>query len=115
MPARRLVRWAVTLSAVCFPPLAALIGVRAYRAEKSLFFPRRLPLQIAAAGAGLPGIVEIELGPPKVRGWYVPTRNRATVILTHGAGADRSQVLPEARTLVQGGFGVLLFDWPGHG
>ncbi len=115
MPARRLVKWAVTVSAVCFPPLAVLIGVRSYRAEKTLFFPRRLPLQVATADAGLPGIVEVEPGSPQVRGWFVPARNRVTVILTHGAGADRAQVLPEARALVERGFGVLLFDWPGHG
>jgi len=115
MPPRRLIKWAAALTAVCFPPLAVLMGMRAYRAEKNLFFPRRLPLQIATASAGLPGVVEVDLGSPRVRGWYVPPRNRAAVILTHGAGADRSQVLPEARVLVERGFGVLLFDWPGHG
>src|SRR6185369_7498920 len=110
-----LIKWGATLSAVCFPPLAVLIGLRAYRAEQAVFFPRRMPLQVAAGAAGLAGLVEVELGSPKVRGWYVPPKNRATVILTHGAGADRSQVLPEARALAERGFGVLLFDWPGHG
>jgi pimeloyl-ACP methyl ester carboxylesterase len=115
MSARRALKWGAALSAICFPPLAILIGMRAYRAEKNLFFPRRMPLQVATASAGLPGVVEVELGTPRVRGWYVPPRNHATVILTHGAGADRAQVLPEARALVEHDFGVLLFDWPGHG
>jgi fermentation-respiration switch protein FrsA (DUF1100 family) len=115
MAVRRYVKWGATLSAVCFPPLAVLIGMRAYRAEKAVFFPRRMPLQVATAQSRLPGVTEVQWGSPAARGWYVPPKNGATVILTHGAGADRSQVLPEARLLSEHGFGVLLFDWPGHG
>ncbi len=36
-------------------------------------------------------------------------------MLLHGAGGDRSTLLPEARSLSQHGFAVLLLDWPGHG
>ena len=36
-------------------------------------------------------------------------------MLTHGSGADRTQVAPQAAALAGHGFGVLLFDWPGHG
>jgi len=115
MPASRFIKWGATLSAVVFPPLALLIAVRAYRAEKAIFFPKRAPLQVAAARSGLSGVVEVEFGDPRLRGWYVPSRNRAAVVLTHGAGGDRAQVLPEARALVAAGFGALLFDWPGHG
>jgi len=115
MSVRRYVKWGAALSAVCFPPLAVLIGLRAYRAEKAVFFPRRMPLQVATAAAGLPGVAEVELGSPRLRGWYLAPKNGATVILTHGSGGDRSQVLPEARVLAERGFGVLLFDWPGHG
>jgi fermentation-respiration switch protein FrsA (DUF1100 family) len=111
----KLVKWAAAVSAVVFPPLALLIAVRAYRAEKALFFPRRAPLQVSVASAGLPGLVEVELGSPRIRGWYVPAKNRAAIVFTHGAGGDRAQVLPEVRALVAQGFGALLFDWPGHG
>jgi uncharacterized protein len=48
-------------------------------------------------------------------GWYVPSKNRATVVLTHGTNADRSSMLPELRLLAAAGFGVLAFDWPGDG
>jgi uncharacterized protein len=50
-----------------------------------------------------------------IAGWYVPSRNRAAVILTHGTSADRSHLLPEMTALANAGFGVLAFDWPGNG
>ncbi len=51
----------------------------------------------------------------KIRGWSVPSKNRAFVIFCHGAGANRAQFKDEGRALVAAGFGILLFDWPGHG
>jgi pimeloyl-ACP methyl ester carboxylesterase len=48
-------------------------------------------------------------------GWYVPSSNRAAVVLLHGAGSTRSDVLPEAAVLARHGFGVLLLDARGHG
>jgi len=50
-----------------------------------------------------------------LRGWYVPSRNGAAVVLGHGHGAQRGQLAFEARALARRGFGVLLFDWRGHG
>jgi uncharacterized protein len=51
----------------------------------------------------------------KIRGWYLPGANQGAVILAHGSGANREQMLPAGRVLHRGGFGVLLFDWPAHG
>jgi len=48
-------------------------------------------------------------------GWYVPSTNRAAVVLLHGAGATRSDVLDQAAVLGRHGFGVLLVDARGHG
>lgn len=47
--------------------------------------------------------------------WYVPSRNGAAVVLLHGAGSTRSNVLDEAVVLADAGFGVLLVDARGHG
>jgi pimeloyl-ACP methyl ester carboxylesterase len=47
--------------------------------------------------------------------WYVPSGNGAAVVLLHGAGATRSNVLNQAAALSRGGFGVLLVDARGHG
>lgn len=50
-----------------------------------------------------------------LRGWYIPSRNGAAVVLGHGHGAQRAQLAFEARALARRGYGVLLFDWRGHG
>jgi dienelactone hydrolase len=47
--------------------------------------------------------------------WYVPSTNRAAVVLLHGAGSTRSNVLSEAAVLAEAGFGVLMVDARGHG
>ena len=51
----------------------------------------------------------------RVAGWYVPSRNGAAVVVTHGTNTDRSSMLAELRALSAAGFGVLAFDWPGDG
>jgi pimeloyl-ACP methyl ester carboxylesterase len=51
----------------------------------------------------------------RLSGWYVPSRNRAAVVLLHGSGSTRSEVLNHAAVLARHGFGVLLFDARGHG
>jgi dienelactone hydrolase len=47
--------------------------------------------------------------------WYVPSSNRAAVVLLHGAGSTRSDVLDQAAVLARAGFGVLMVDARGHG
>jgi fermentation-respiration switch protein FrsA (DUF1100 family) len=47
--------------------------------------------------------------------WYVPSTNRAAVVLLHGAGSTRSNVLDWAAVLAGDGFGVLMVDARGHG
>lgn len=47
--------------------------------------------------------------------WWVPSRNRAAVVVSHGAGSTRTAVLDEAAVLAEEGYGVLLFDARGHG
>jgi uncharacterized protein len=50
-----------------------------------------------------------------LKGWYVPSRNRAAVALVHDSGTTRSSVLAHAVALARQGYGVLLFDARGHG
>lgn len=50
-----------------------------------------------------------------LRGWYVPSRNRAAVVLVHDTGTTRSSVLAHAVELARQGYGTLLFDLRGHG
>jgi pimeloyl-ACP methyl ester carboxylesterase len=48
-------------------------------------------------------------------GWYVPPTEGKMAVLRHGAGSTASDVLPQARVLVDNGYGVLLTDARGHG
>jgi len=51
----------------------------------------------------------------RLAAWYVPSANRAAVVLLHGAGSTRSNVLRHAAVLAEHGYGVLLLDARGHG
>ncbi len=48
-------------------------------------------------------------------GWYIPSQNGATVILLHGYGADRREMLGRAAMLAGHGYGLLLYDERAHG
>jgi dienelactone hydrolase len=48
-------------------------------------------------------------------GWYIPSANGAAVVLRHGSGSTRSDVLAQAATIARDGYGVLLTDARGHG
>ena len=47
--------------------------------------------------------------------WYLPGTNGAGVVVMHGAGSTRSDVLDQAAALVHGGYAVVLIDARGHG
>jgi uncharacterized protein len=51
----------------------------------------------------------------RLSGWYVPSRNRAAVILVHGGGGDRTGATRHAELLVRHDYGVLLYDSRGRG
>jgi alpha-beta hydrolase superfamily lysophospholipase len=98
--------------------VAVLGALRSYLRETREFFPERHPVEVPLASAGLPRLEVItfhDRAGTTLHGWYAPSTNRAAVVLLHGAGGDRSSLLPEARQLISRGFGVLLFDWPGQG
>lgn len=39
--------------------------------------------------------------------WYIPSTNHAAVVIRHGAGSTRSDVLPQTLVLAHHGYGVL--------
>jgi fermentation-respiration switch protein FrsA (DUF1100 family) len=43
-------------------------------------------------------------------GWYLPSSNRAAVILLHGYGGNRVEMIGRAGILASHGYGVLLYD-----
>lgn len=96
----------------------AFLGLTAWRAWEDLH-PPRVPLDPAPAH-------ELQLQPlsfqaadgVRLAGWYrAPAAGLPPVVLllVHGHGANRAQLLGEARLLLQAGYGVLLFDLRAHG
>jgi dipeptidyl aminopeptidase/acylaminoacyl peptidase len=92
-------------------------GVRAYGFERQFYRPstHRVRPPADAAVLGLRDVTFPSHTGVQIRGWYLPSKNGAAIILTHGSNADRAQRLPDARVLGAAGFGVLCFDWPGQG
>ena len=83
------------------------------RAERALRPPRvpvNEPPQPGAEDVTFPAADGVLL-----RGWFRQGDNRATIILAHGHGQNRTQLLPEAKLLAEAGFSFLSFDWRAHG
>ncbi len=51
----------------------------------------------------------------RLAAWYVTGTTDAAVVLLHGAGSTRSNVLDHAAVLADNGYGVLMIDARGHG
>ena len=98
---------------------AALVVERSYRSARALAGPIEVsPLLRHPEQTGIPNLERVSFESRqgvRLAGWYMPSRNRAAIIVTHGTNADRSSMLPELRLLADAGFGVLAFDWPGLG
>jgi uncharacterized protein len=99
--------------------LASIVVERNYRGARSELEadpPSPLLKNPQSAGiAELQAVSFVSADGLHIAGWYVPSKNRAAVIVTHGTNSDRSTMLPEIRLLAAAGFGVLAFDWPGLG
>ena len=107
-------RWAIRVAlavafipfviAFLFPASAAIVVTHKYR-EPIGEPPSRVyrPVTFAATDG-------LELA-----GWYVPSRNRAAVILVHGGGGDRTGADDHAELFRRHGYGVLLYDSRGRG
>ena len=78
--------------------------------------PARTPVtdaDRARAKLALPGLEEISFqGADGValRGWFLPPKSGAVVILVHGLGGNRASLLPDAEVMARAAYGVLLFD-----
>lgn len=96
--------------------VSLLVALRAYWSEWASCRPVRRPVSLPAV-AELAALEPVELTGSEgtSRGWYQPSRNGALVLLVHGLGGNRSELVPHARTLARHGYGVLLVDLPGQG
>ncbi|MCY1040781.1 alpha/beta fold hydrolase [Corallococcus sp. bb12-1] len=114
------IRWGRLLGVLvvlpCLLVALTLFGRAAWRSEAYFHYPKPvavLPADLASASAR-----EVTLRTEdgvELRGWYVPSRNKAAWVLAHGLSQTRMDLLPEARVLRDAGYGVLLFDLRAHG
>jgi uncharacterized protein len=98
--------------------LCTAVAARSYWAERSFYVAHTSTPMPQPSVAGIAGLTEAVFSSDNgdtLYGWYAPNRNTASIVLLHGSSSDRRSVLVEARALARAGFGVLLFDWPGHG
>jgi alpha-beta hydrolase superfamily lysophospholipase len=91
------------------PPLGGSLARRLY------FRPSRLrasSAEVAVLARGTP--VELQVGDDRVvaRTWG---RGGPAVLLVHGWSGQMSQLTPLVDPLLEQGFRVVAFDWPGHG
>lgn len=77
------------------------------------------PVPLSDEARAIQGLTAVQFpsrtGETMLYGWYAPSRNGAAVVLAHGTSSDRRGGLAEAKVLAGRGFGVLAFDFPGHG
>jgi pimeloyl-ACP methyl ester carboxylesterase len=105
-------RHAILLAAIAATAVITWKAVRAAQLELAAFHPKRGPV---ARPADAPAdLVDVRFG-AGVAAFWVPSKTGAAVMLAHASSADRSQLAYELRLLAAHGYGVLAFDWPGHG
>ena len=78
----------------------------------------RLPLTATPDGAGMPSEVVHFFSTDGIclEGWKIfSSANRPWILLCHGMGTNRSDLIETAGTLHRAGFNLLLFDFRGHG
>ena len=90
------------------PYYAAFLFVRPARMKISYFTPTNL-------GVTYEDVILTSQDGVKLAAWYIPSRNKAAVILLHGHSGNRLGVIHQAEALLQAGYGLLLYDLRAHG
>lgn len=109
----RPVGWAVT--AVAVVAFAFFVIQPVVFAVYLTHLPTRRALQDIDLGARKEPVTLTTADGLRLEGWYLPSRNGASVAVMHGTGSNRLGVADHARLLARHGYGVLIFDFHGHG
>jgi dipeptidyl aminopeptidase/acylaminoacyl peptidase len=121
MSARRRRVVSVGFAALAIVGAPTFIAVRAARYALASVTPANreiAPSVRASASAAHPTLREITFVASdgvRLRGWFIPASNGATILFVHGGGGDRTQLFPDAEVLARHGFGVLVYDARGAG
>ncbi len=106
----------VTLLVVALVGVAGLFTVHYARFGWEQCHPARLlvtPEERSQAKLAMPTLEEVEFkgeGGVPLRGWFVPPKSGALVILVPGLGGNRASLLPEAEIMARAGYGMLSWD-----
>lgn len=111
-----ILRWAGIAVGLAFIAFVGFLIVRSWWAAEQWYVVSREVPPLPPAPVGLrEARFETEDG-LELHGWFLPpSGGGATIVLAHGLGAGRAALLPEATVLAEAGYGVLLFDFRGHG
>ncbi len=93
--------------------VATIVSSISYGVANQMVHPARMALACDPAAQGLADYQTVAFPAADgltLRGWYVLTKNGATVILLHGLNRNRCRMLGEAMLLSQAGYGVLFYD-----
>jgi uncharacterized protein len=95
--------------------LIAQLGVLPFVIANQITHAPRWAIHESAVGVAHREIrIEMRDG-RKLSAWYVPSRNGAAVLLSHGSGGSRGRIPAHVRMLARHGYGVLALDNPGNG
>jgi uncharacterized protein len=108
----RLAHGAVWLAAV---PVVGLLAVMPFAAALLTTHAPRWAIQEASLGIPHQEVGIETADGRRLSAWYVPSRNRSAVLLSHGSGGSRERVAAHVRMLARHGYGVLALDNPGNG
>jgi dipeptidyl aminopeptidase/acylaminoacyl peptidase len=99
-----------------FLAVVGFVAIRyALKADSLVHAPKSpvTPDAEATAFAQIPKLENVSLRTSdgmSLRAWFAPGERRAVVILVHGGGGNRAQLLPEAVVFSQHGYGILAYD-----
>ena len=112
---RRRRAWTNRLLAVVAAVLVGFFVIFPTLYAVDLLAKPRAPIDQAALGLPHERVTFPASDGVRLSGWYVPSRNGATIVLLHGGGGDRQGTILHARMLAKAGYGVLLYDARGRG
>jgi dipeptidyl aminopeptidase/acylaminoacyl peptidase len=112
---RRAISFAVVSGSFVLLAAFAMVTFRVSSRVAAGLHPARQPLTAPTGLDSVQTILVETRDHVRIRGWYVSSREGALIVLVHGYGAARTQLLTEARALKAAGYGVVLFDLRGHG
>jgi pimeloyl-ACP methyl ester carboxylesterase len=108
----RLAHGAAWLAAV---PLFAVLAVLPFAMALMVTHAPRWAIQESSLGIPHQEVAIETADGRELSAWYVPSRNRTAVLLSHGSGGSRERVSAHIRMLARHGYGVLALDNPGNG